>query len=47
LTAQNAPIWTAILVIGIQCVSAQIGGYFEVVAKGSVRFRDAPPAAAR
>jgi hypothetical protein len=26
LTAQNAPIWTATLVIGIQCAAAQIGG---------------------
>jgi hypothetical protein len=27
LTAQNAQFWTAILVIGIQCASDQIGGY--------------------
>jgi hypothetical protein len=26
LTAQNAPIWTAILVIGMGVSSAQIGG---------------------
>ena len=40
LTAQNAPIWTAVPVIGIQRASAQIGGYLRGRARTQVALRD-------